>query len=200
VQALDEVKTEYPKYFEALEKHPRLLVGQEVPSINGEGMEKLRDSADAAEWQDAVKSLLVQEIKDRAVRKADDSGPTLQTLHAAVEIFQNNADLIPGTKQFDRELADRFAKFAKAYEHRVDGKLRGYTIPVQGLIDQMRTAIATERTARAAAPAAPAAPPPPPKPAADPPQAGIPSKAGAGAETEDFSTLFGTIGLPSLRI
>ena len=37
-------------------------------------------------------------------------------------------------------------------------------------------------------------------PAPEPPQAGIPSKAGSGAEKEDFSTLFGTIGLPNLQI
>ena len=35
---------------------------------------------------------------------------------------------------------------------------------------------------------------------AEPPQAGIVSKAGNSTEKEDFSTLFGTIGLPNLTI
>jgi hypothetical protein len=83
---------------------------------------------------------------------------------------------------------------AKPYELRVDGKLHGYTIDVQPLIAQLRTQLQSEAKA---APAA-AAPAKPAKPKADAPQAGIRSKAGSGAETEDFSTLFGTLGLPDL--
>src|SRR5690606_6650039 len=48
--ALAEVRKEYPEYFERLEKHPRLLVGQEVQSLTGEGKERLKDTADAREW------------------------------------------------------------------------------------------------------------------------------------------------------
>lgn len=213
------MREEYTKYFEALETHPRLLVGREVPKIGGRDgeMERLRDSTDAKEWQDAIKSLLVEEVKDRAVRRAEDDRGSMETLHASVELFQNNHDLIPGTKQFDSQLATRFVALAKPYEHRVDGKLRGYSIPVQPLVNQLRSEIAAER-ARAATPAAPAtnAPAAGPAPvsaipsaapaasapvAVDPPQAGIPSKAGAGAEgKEDFSTLFGTIGLSGFQI
>ena len=51
------------------------------------------------------------------------------------------------------------------------------------------------------APAAPAAPAAKKVAKAEPPQAGIPSKAGnSGDGPEDFSTLFGTLGLPNLRI
>jgi hypothetical protein len=88
---------------------------------------------------------------------------------------------------------------AKPYEVRVEGKLQGYSIPVQPIIDQMRTLI----KARTAAPAAPAPPPaaaPVPRATLEPPQAGIPAKAGSSSEKEDFSTLFGTIGLPNLQI
>lgn len=215
--ALEEVKAEFPRYFEALEQHPRLLVGQEVPRPDGKGMETLRDSSDAREWQEAIKAVLVAEIKDRASRKADEARPTLQVLHDAVGMLQNNPDLVPGTKQFDRELADRFVALAKPYEMRVDGKLYGYSIPVQPIITHLRAQLTTERAAKAAAAAAqpaqaaqaaqtaqaaqaaPAAQTAQTAPAA--PQAGIPSKAGAGAEpAEDFSTLFGTIGLPNLRV
>lgn len=200
------MKTEHKQYFEALEKHPRLLAGTQVPAIGREGMETLRDAADAKEWQDAVKSILVQEVRDRAGREMEGSADFLNTVHASIELFQNNADLIPGTKGFDKDLANRFATLATPYELRVDGKLQGYSIPVQPIIDQLRSQIATERSAKAAAsPAAPAsaakagAASTPAAPA-DPPQAGISSKAGSSSEVEDFSTLFGTIGLPNLKI
>jgi hypothetical protein len=195
------VKTEHAQYFQALEQHPRLLVGQEVPAIGREGMEVLRDTDDAREWQDAVKSLLAAEVRDRASRAMDDNSDFLSTVHASIELFQNNPDLVPNAPGFDKDLADRFATLAEPYELRVEGKLQGYSIPVQPIIAQLRAQLVAERATPAAGeaastPAAPAAAAPP----ADPPQAGIQSKAGSGDQAEDFSTLFGTIGLPNLRI
>lgn len=196
------MQTEHQQYFDALEQHPRTLVGMQVPALDREGMETLRDTADAKEWQEAVKSILVEEVRDRATKEMEANAGFLDTIHASIELFSNNADLVPGTKDFDVDLANRFATLATPYELRVEGKLHGYTIPVQPLIEQLRAQLARERAA-APAPAA--------KPAqaaggrqrtpADPPQAGIPSKAGsAGGEEEDFSTLFGTLGLPNFRI
>lgn len=198
-QAYTQAREDYEKYFEALEKHPRLLVGVEVPSIGKEGMERLRDSNDAKEWQEAVRSLLVAEIKAQAESKMEESASFLETVHASIDLFKNNRDLIPGTKNFDRELADSFAKMMTPYEVRVEGKLQGYSIPVQPIIENLRTQITDRRKVVAAPPAASAAPPSRGR-QAEPPQAGIQSKAGSGAEPEDFSTLFGTIGLPNLQI
>ena len=209
--AFTEVRTEHPKYFEALTKHPRLLVGVEVPAIGREGVETLRDSADAKEWQEAVKAVLSDEIRARAEKALDADAPMMETLHSSIELFQNNSDLVPGTRQFDRELADQVIKVAKPYELRVNGKLHGFTIPIQPLVDQMRTQIAASRAAakaQSAPPAAPAAASAPATartgvaqaPAAEPPQAGIRSRAGTSSDQEDFSTLFGTLGLPNLRI
>lgn len=208
------MQTEHQQYFDALEQHPRTLVGMQVPALDREGMETLRDTADAKEWQEAVKSILVEEVRDRATKEMEANAGFLDTIHASIELFSNNADLVPGTKDFDVDLANRFATLATPYELRVEGKLQGYSIPVQPIIDQLRTQLAGERargtgdpppaTATPSAAAAPAqaagAPNPPPAPAAAPPQAGIESKAGNGTEQEDFSTLFGTIGLPNLRI
>lgn len=183
-----------------------MLVGRQVPRIDGkEGMETLRDSADAKEWQDAVRGLLGDEVRSRAAASMDENTGMLNTLHASIELFQKNVDLVPGTKGFDTELANRFATLAKPYELRDDaGKLNGYSIPVQPIIDNLRQQLVTERATR---PAAPAATPPggagaaaPAAPAAEPPQAGIASKAGSSTEGEDFSTLFGTIGLPNFTI
>lgn len=162
-------------------------------------METLRDSTDAKEWQEAVKGVLLQELQERATLQSEALGPTMQTLHAAVELFQNNKDMVPGTKQFDPELARRFAEFAEPYIVREDGKHRGYSIPVQPLVERIRAQLVKERSAKPAAPA-PAAPPAPVRKPADPPQAAIQSKAGQGAEDNDFSTLFGTIGMPDFRI
>lgn len=200
------MREEHSKYFEVLEKHPRMLVGQQVPAIGKEGMETLKDTADAREWQEAVKQLLGEEVISRASVKLDENRDFLTTVHASIDLFKNNVDLIPNTKGFDKDLADRFATFAKPYELRVDGKLQGYSVPVQPIVDQLREQLTKER-ATAPAAASPAAgtvttstggastPPP-----VDPPQAGVASKAGSGAEKEDFSTLWGTIGLPDLTL
>lgn len=204
--ALGEVREQHKNYFDALNKHPRMLVGAKLPSLNGEGDETITDEADAKSWQEAVKVLLVNEVQARATKAMESQQDFLQTLHASIELFQNNADLIPGTAGFDVELANRFTALVKPYELRVDGKLQGYSIPVQPIIDQVRAQVEAERQAKPVAPAAtpPAtgvAPPGTPASPADLPQAGIPSKPGSSQEgKDDFSTLFGTIGLPDLQI
>lgn len=203
------MKTEHAKYFEQLEKHPRSLIGQQVPKIGGADgeMETLRDSADAKEWQDQVKQVLVEEVRDRASRALEDNGDFLSTIHQSIEVFQNNADLVPRTKEFDVELANRVVAMLQPYELRVDEKLQGWSIAPQPIINQIRKDL---EASRSAAPAA--------KGAAtnaeqqrgadgkftkeDQPQAGISSKAGASSDAgEDWqSALFGTLGLPDFRV
>ena len=202
-QAFNATRAEYENYFQALETHPRLLVGKEVPAIGKDGMETLKDSNDAKEWQEAVRELLIQEIQDGARKLEEGAAPQIQILHASLDLFKNNKDLIPGTKQFNRQLADEFAKVAQPYEVRHEGKLRGYSIPVQPIIDALRSQMtqpaATVDTSVHQSPAS-APPAGQQSPPSEAPQAGIPSKAGSSAEKEDFSTLFGTIGLPHLQI
>lgn len=169
-----------------------------MPRIGAEGSEILRDTSDAKEWQEAVRSLLVEEITAQAEEKMEESADFLQTVHASIDLFKNNRDLIPGTKDFDRRLADQFAAMMKPYEVRVEGKLQGYSIPVQPIIDNLRAQAKAATPAPTPPPAA--AGPPETRSQAEPPQAGIASKAGASSEREDFSTLFGTIGLPNLQI
>lgn len=194
--AYNEAKAEYENYFDALEQHPRLLVGTEVPAIGQEGTEILRDTDDAREWQEAVKSILVQEIQDRANVSMEENRSTIDTLHASIDLFKNNVDLIPGTSSFNVALANRFAEMVKPYEVRVDGALQGYSIPVQPIIDSLRAEVGRAQKPSTAPVSAPAKTRQP----ASRPQAGISSKAGNSVETEDFSTLFGTIGLPDLQI
>lgn len=184
-----------------------MLVGMEVPSLTTDGKERLKDSADAADWIDGVKAMLLAEVESRAEKKMAEDGGLRKTLHSSIELFQNNRDLVPGTKEFDKELADRLTELAKPYENRVDGKLIGYNIPLQPLVELVRGQLQQARAAKATPPpaaAAPAAPQPSAQPLArkpaPAPQAGIPASAGTSAEPSDFSTLFGTIGLPELRI
>ena len=136
--ALRELQAEQTKYFDAIKLHPRMLVGQEVPSLNGDGMETLRDSKDAQDWQEAVKELLLNEVNDRAARRSEDDREMMTVLHGSIELFQRNSDLVPGTREFDKDLANEFARMAKPYEVRVDGKLSGYSVPVQGIVDSLR--------------------------------------------------------------
>lgn len=210
-EALTALKEEHPKYFEAIEKPPQLLVGTKVPALDGQGEVTLRDTAAAREWQEGIKYTLVEELRGRANAELDKNKDFLTTVHSSIEIFTKNKDLIPGTADFNVDLANRFVAFVKPYEIRSDeGKLLGYSIPVQPIVDQLRQqpaaaaqepqsppAGATGATGAEAPPGATAAAQAP----AEPPQAGIPSKAGSsGDEPEDFSVLFGTIGLPSLKI
>ncbi len=200
-----------------LRKHPRVMVGEQVPDLKGgDGMTTIRDEADAQSWQEAVKSLLTEEVTSRAEKAAESTTDLMNTVHASIDLFRNNADLVPGTKDFDVELANRLTSIVKPYEVRIDGKLHGYSLPVQPLVDQLRELLKAEREkasaagsppaagGTAAAPAAPAAAGAPSTPAAavgDQPQAGITSKPGSSGEgKEDFSTLFGTLGLPDLVV
>lgn len=203
--ALTEMRTEFGNYFEAAETPARMLVGREVPALGKEGTERLTSTQDAKDWQEAVKALLVEELRERTTKRMESESTDLNTIHQSVKLFQDNKDLIPGTKEFDVELANRMATMLKPYEHRVEGKLHGYSIPVQPIIDNLRAAIATERAkapaaaspaaGAAAAPAAPAAPNPD-----DLPQAGITSKAGESSDAEDMSAFWGTLNLPNLQL
>lgn len=128
---------------------------------------------------------------------------TVNTVHESIDLFRNNPDLIPGSKGFDRELATRFLQLAKPYELRVDDALYGYTIPVAPIIAQLRAQLVAERakTPDPPSPPDPSAGPVKQKPKAEPPQAAISSKAGNSSDQkEDYSTLFGTLGLPDFRI
>lgn len=211
--AISAAREEHSRHFEAIEKHPRELVGAEVPNVVTGKMEVLRDSEDAREWQEAVKGLLAGDVRSRIEASVEQARPIMDTLHSSGELFQSNPDLMPGTRQFDVELATEFVKMAKPYEQRVEGKLIGYSIPVQPLLTQLREQVTARRSAAAAPPAAPAAPTAQQQRAAeqqrngagqfatDAPQAGIPNRAGSSAsEPNDFSTLFGTAGLPNLMV
>lgn len=167
-------------------------MGQEVPSLKGEGMERLKDSADARDWQEAVKQQLAAEVQSRVTARGEEFRDTFETIHSSIDLFRNNHDLIPYTKQFNKELADRFAGLAKDYELRSNGKLVGYSVPVQPLINQLRTQLASQAKP-AAAPAQPSARQQQAATQArqedgrwDGPQAGIGSKAGrSGNATDD---------------
>jgi hypothetical protein len=186
------VQRKHGRYFEALSVHPRMLVGREVPSMTKEGTETLENTQDAREWQEAVQLVLQQEIENTAGSWIQDSVGFMETVHSSIDLFRNNPDLIPGTKGFNKELADSFASMASAYEVRIDGKLHGYSVPVQPIIESLRKQLGNRPPAAGKHAQRQAQ--------EEPPQRGVRSKAPSSSEPEDFSTLFGTIGLPHLKI
>lgn len=156
-EAFTEVRTEHAKYFEAISAPPRALVGKEVPSLTGPGMERLRDSADARDWQESAKQMLIAEVASRVEKRKEDARDVFATVHASIDLFRNNADLIPGTKTFDRDLANALATSLKDYELKANGKLIGYSVPVQPIINALRSQLVAQRAAQATQAAAPPA-------------------------------------------
>ncbi|QGH78689.1 hypothetical protein SEA_YELLOWPANDA_50 [Microbacterium phage YellowPanda] len=144
-----------PEFLEVLQEVPVRLVGSEVPSLarNADPGAKIRlnDSAQAAQYQRDLSALLEREITSRAKQKADDTRPMATVIQESFLLFENNPDLIPGTKGFDRELATRFAEITNDYAVRVNGKVIGYQdINVQPLINSLRADIAKQRGASGA--------------------------------------------------
>lgn len=169
-----------------------------MPSPTGGPDEVLRDAQDARDWQDAIKHVLVAEVNSRVEKRADEVRHVFETVHESIDLFRNNPDLTPGTKQFDRELADKFVAFVSDYAIKSNGKTIGFSVPVQPIINRLRAELAASRaaaSAQATQPAAPAQPTPRQQQAAqqprtptgqfDSPQAGITSKAVQSAEGDD---------------
>jgi hypothetical protein len=213
--AVEEVKTEYAQYVDAVNAAPRYLVGRRVPRADGtEGEELLSDAADARDWQEEIKRQLANEVNRRVQLSLDANAGTMEVIHNSIELFRGNPDILPGAKQFDRELADNFAELIAPYAVKSDsGETQGWSIDVKPLLQAARTRLAATRAAAAAAspaassPAATAAPTPQQQRAAaqprdeaqrftQQPQVGIQSQAGqSGDEGENLDTLFGTLGI-----
>src|SRR5690606_33470630 len=130
----------------ALQTAPRLLVGEKVPSLKNKGeVEIIRDSQDAREWQETARGLLDAEVNSRLASRMQDAMPILSTLQDSILLFQSNPDLNPSKNTFDKELADRVMEIAKSYEHRVGGKLFGFHVNLQPIINSTREQLAKER-------------------------------------------------------
>lgn len=197
-QAVEEAKADYPHYIELLNMHPLELIGKDLPSIDGTDNDvAFRTAEEIKDYQEAVKVILQRELEASVEQKRQESAEILDVVHASIELFRDNPDLVPGSKSYNKELATRFVKLAEPYALKMNGKLTGYSIPVQGLVDQVRAQV------KAAAAAAPAATPPAKKAAAPAarPQAGIPAKAGASGEgEEDFTPMWNALGISNVPI
>lgn len=211
--ANQELRTEIdPRYYEALEKHPMALVGESVPGVKGDGqMMVLRDTAEARDWQDATKALIEAEVAAKIRTKSDEVRPLMGVIQESILMLQNNSDLIPGTKEYDPELAEQFTKIAKSYELRIGDKLYGYQVNVQPLINELRTNLG-ERRGASGEQANQAAREAQQRRAAeqsrnqagqfDAPQAGISSKANVSGDTgnDDYSVFWSGVGMPNVSI
>ena len=206
--AVTDVRTEFAQYIEAVEQAPRYLIGKQVPRADGtEGTETLRDAQDARDWQDEIKKQLGREVTRRIEAARAESNGMMEVLNNSVQLFQSNPDIVPNSKQFDKELADEFTALIKPFEVRNGGKLVGWKVDVKPMLTTLRQQL---NARRAAAPAAPAAPTAQQQRAAtqprnerqqfapnqDTPQAGITSSAGQSPEDgEGLDALFGTLGI-----
>lgn len=208
--ALEELQSKIdPSMLEALQTHPYLLAGRTVPNpIAGQPDIKLRDSSEARDWQEATAQVFQKQAESMVAAREKDIQPIMGVIQDSIMLFQNNPDLIPNTKQYDKELADQVMEIGKAYEYRVGDKLIGYHTNMQPIINSIRATLAKGRPAGAAAATArteqqrqQAAGQPRTEGGqftVDGPQAGITSKAGMnGEEGEDYSTYIAAMGLPS---
>ena len=215
LDAVNNVKTEFAQYIDAVEAAPRYLVGKTVPKADGsDGEERLNDAQDARDWQEEIKKQLAREVQSR-VRAGQEANKTqMELLHNSIELFRGNPDLVPRTKQFDKELADQFSEMILPYAVRTaDGKIAGWNIDVRPMLVTLRQRLTAERAKAPAAPAKAAEPTAQQQraaqqqrteqgkfsghPADNPggPQAGIQSQAGTSGDDEGgLDTLFGTLG------
>lgn len=198
MEAITEYNSDYGHYIEQLQKHPLELVGKPLPPLSEDGEDvTFTSAAEVREWQDAVKAVLGRGLQARVEAMRDEDNEVLSVVHTSIELFQNNHDLIPGSTGFNKPLADQVARLVKPYELRLGDKLTGYSIDIQGIIDQARGQLAASSATASPAPAKKKAA----AKKASPPQGGIASKAGtSGPEGEDFTPMWNALGIPSIPI
>lgn len=195
-RALEEAEENYGHYIENLQRHPMELIGQPLPPLSAEGDDVVfSTAAEVREWQEAVQTVIKRELDQRISTFAEEDSRTIEVVYNSIELFQNNHDLIPNSKGFNKQLADNVAQLLKPYELRMDGKLTGYSIDPQGIIDQARGQLSRQPAAPAPVKKAPA------KKAAPRPQAGVRSKAGAsGGQEEDYTPMWNALGIDHVPI
>lgn len=203
------------EFHEVMRLSPFEIVGSEVPDLRRGAQEgskiKLRDSAEAREYQDSLKNIVQRQVDDQKQQKLSELKPMMSMVQGSVMLFQNNPDLVPGSAKFDVELATRFTRMAKAYEQRgPNGKLLGYAVNVQPMINELRSGLNSERGAQGQQRSeqqrqAAANQPRTEQGRFDSPQGGIMSKSnaqGGGGAEEEFSTFWSAVGIqnPGLKI
>ncbi|QDF15960.1 hypothetical protein SEA_UNPHAZED_50 [Microbacterium phage Unphazed] len=198
-----------PEVLEILQDVPARLAGQEVPSLARDAKPgdriRLNDSRDAAQYQKDLSSIVEKMVKDRTAEKSNDARPMASVIQESFLLFENNPDLIPNTKGFDKELATRFVEIAAPYATKINGKTIGYAVNVQPLINSLRADIAKQRGANGVTAAQQRAEQQRQAAAAQErdaegkfqPQAGVLSKSGnQGEAADDYSAFWGASGVP----
>lgn len=141
-----------PKYRDLQMKHPMELVNMTLPSLRSDAKpgdtERILDSAMARDYQEAMQKIFDREVEDVVNQRQQEVEPQLALLQRTYVMFQKNPDIVPGSKTFDKELADRFAKVAGSYTYKQNGKALGYSIDVQPLIDNIRDTLQAERKSK----------------------------------------------------
>lgn len=191
-----------PTILQMVNEYPRRMIGETVPSLKGEGTEVLKDSRDAEDWQNGVKHVIENQVNSQAATLQEESRPLLSTLQDSITMLRSNKDMVPGTKEYNPELAKQVLKMASSYLYKVDGKAIGFRVDIQPLIDSVREQLKSQAPATATARQEQAAGQ---TRAADgtfeAPQAGIPSRTGmSGTESEDYTAFWSAVGQPGMQI
>lgn len=185
--ALEGIREDYGHYIDRLEMHPMELLGVELPPIDGSDKTvSFNTVQDVRDWQEAVQTVLRRDVQARVDAFTEEDQDVRSVIQDSIQLFVNNPDLNPKSSGFNKELADEVARIARPYALKMDGKLTGYSIPIQGIVDQVRASQANR-----AAPATASAPvgKKPTKPA-ERPQAGVQSKAGTSQEGSNEADIF----------
>jgi hypothetical protein len=191
-----------PTFLQMLQAHPMELVGNQVPNVNGqEGVMRLNNAAEAEAWLGAVKQILGRQVNARTEALLQDARPILSTLQGANNLFKNNPDLVPGTKEYNPELAKQVYALTKTYIHKVDDKAIGFRVDIQPVVDAVREQLKTAAPAPTARQEQAAQQARTPTGQFDAPQAGIPSQAGiSGDPEEDYDPFWKAVGRPGMTI
>lgn len=185
--ALEGIREDYGHYIDRLEMHPMELLGVELPPIDGSDKAvSFNTVQDVRDWQEAVQTVLRRDVQARVDALSEEDQDVRSVIQDSIQLFVNNPDLNPKSSGFNKALADEVARIARPYALKMDGKLTGYSIPIQGIVDQVRASQANRATPAAASPALDKKPAKP----AERPQAGVQSRAGTSQEGSNEADIF----------
>lgn len=179
---LPRMNEEYANFIRHIQAAPRDLIGKELP-INGDpaNMSKIRDEESAVAWQREHQQLLEQTFQELREDYMREHSTERVAVNNALELFSANPDLIPGTTDFNKDLAEGVMKYASKFIVKDEnGRAIGFTVSVNNLISYARQEL-QKRASTSAAPA-PVVP-------EDPPQVGVGTRQGATSASDDAAEL-----------
>lgn len=107
----------------------------------------IRDGQQARDYIEGASKLIERGVEDLVGTKNRELQPLRSVIQESFLLFQNNPDIVEGSKTFDKELATRFASMAQSFAFIHNGQTIGYQGNVQPMLNELRTNLAKERGA-----------------------------------------------------